>query len=135
MACPRHPHTPLVLQLHLVHWNARKYSTFGEAASAPDGLAVVGVFLEVSDGSPWDPWLCPLPQSFGWKWWVWGSYTRPPPWQTGTEHPSMNRLTDALYMVRFKVRLGRRGGAVLSLNPGGKGGRGQGPGWGHPLVC
>ncbi|XP_045298983.1 carbonic anhydrase 7 isoform X2 [Leopardus geoffroyi] len=53
--------------LHLVHWNAKKYSTFGEAASAPDGLAVVGVFLE-----------------------------------TGDEHPSMNRLTDALYMVRFK---------------------------------
>ncbi|XP_059009122.1 carbonic anhydrase 7 isoform X1 [Mustela lutreola] len=54
-------------ELHLVHWNAKKYSTFGEAASAPDGLAVVGVFLE-----------------------------------TGNEHPSMNRLTDALYMVRFK---------------------------------
>ncbi|KAF6076760.1 carbonic anhydrase 7 [Phyllostomus discolor] len=54
-------------ELHLVHWNARKYSTFGEAASAPDGLAVVGVFLEMGD-----------------------------------EHPSMNRLTDALYMVRFK---------------------------------
>uniref|UniRef100_A0A2R9AZR4 Carbonic anhydrase n=1 Tax=Pan paniscus TaxID=9597 RepID=A0A2R9AZR4_PANPA len=55
-------------ELHLVHWNAKKYSTFGEAASAPDGLAVVGVFLE-----------------------------------TGDEHPSMNRLTDALYMVRFKT--------------------------------
>lgn len=53
--------------LHLVHWNAKKYSTFGEAASAPDGLAVVGVFLEI-----------------------------------GAEHPYMNRLTDALYMVRFK---------------------------------
>lgn len=35
------------LKLHLVHWNARKYATFGEAAAAPDGLAVVGVFLEV----------------------------------------------------------------------------------------
>ncbi|KAK1330479.1 hypothetical protein QTO34_010668 [Cnephaeus nilssonii] len=54
-------------ELHLVHWNAKKYSTFGEAASAPDGLAVVGVFLEI-----------------------------------GAEHPYMNRLTDALYMVRFK---------------------------------
>ncbi|XP_019610846.1 carbonic anhydrase 7 isoform X1 [Rhinolophus sinicus] len=54
-------------ELHLVHWNARKYSTFGEAASAPDGLAVVGVFLEMGD-----------------------------------EHPGLNRLTDALYMVRFK---------------------------------
>lgn len=37
----------LLLKLHLVHWNARKYATFGEAAAAPDGLAVVGVFLEV----------------------------------------------------------------------------------------
>lgn len=35
-------------KLHLVHWNAKKYATFGEAAAAPDGLAVVGVFLEVT---------------------------------------------------------------------------------------
>lgn len=35
------------VKLHLVHWNARKYATFGEAAAAPDGLAVIGVFLEV----------------------------------------------------------------------------------------
>lgn len=34
-------------QLHLVHWNT-KYASFGEAASQPDGLAVVGVFLQVS---------------------------------------------------------------------------------------
>lgn len=34
-------------QLHLVHWNAVKYRTFGEAAEAPDGLAVLGIFLEV----------------------------------------------------------------------------------------
>ncbi|CAO2610314.1 Carbonic anhydrase 7 [Lemmus lemmus] len=38
-------------ELHLVHWNAKKYSTFGEAAAAPDGLAVVGVFLEVGGGA------------------------------------------------------------------------------------
>ncbi|XP_051831032.1 carbonic anhydrase 7 isoform X2 [Antechinus flavipes] len=54
-------------ELHLVHWNGKKYKTFAEAAAAPDGLAVVGIFLE-----------------------------------TGDEHASMNRLTDALYMVRFK---------------------------------
>ncbi|RLV96436.1 hypothetical protein DV515_00012608 [Chloebia gouldiae] len=58
---------PFPCELHLVHWNARKYATFGEAAAAPDGLAVVGVFLEI-----------------------------------GKEHASMNRLTDALYMVKFK---------------------------------
>lgn len=34
-------------QLHLVHWNT-KYPSFGDAASKPDGLAVVGVFLKVS---------------------------------------------------------------------------------------
>uniref|UniRef100_A0A8D2JM20 Carbonic anhydrase 7 n=1 Tax=Varanus komodoensis TaxID=61221 RepID=A0A8D2JM20_VARKO len=33
-------------ELHLVHWNAKKYMSFGEAMAAPDGLAVVGVFLE-----------------------------------------------------------------------------------------
>lgn len=54
----------LPLQLHLVHWNAKKYSTFGEAASAPDGLAVVGVFLEVrgdylGPGGAWEAWHCP----------------------------------------------------------------------------
>ncbi|NXL91157.1 CAH7 anhydrase, partial [Alectura lathami] len=58
---------PFPCELHLVHWNARKYATFEEAAAAPDGLAVVGVFLE-----------------------------------TGKEHAGMNRLTDALYMVKFK---------------------------------
>lgn len=30
-----------------MHWNAVKYESFGEAATAPDGLAVVGIFLEV----------------------------------------------------------------------------------------
>lgn len=34
-------------QLHLVHWNT-KYGSFGEAVSQPDGLAVVGIFLQVS---------------------------------------------------------------------------------------
>lgn len=35
-------------ELHLVHWNCSKYSSFGEAAGYPDGLAVLGVFLTVS---------------------------------------------------------------------------------------
>lgn len=33
-------------ELHLVHWNTTKYKSFGEAAAAPDGLAVLGVFLQ-----------------------------------------------------------------------------------------
>uniref|UniRef100_A0A8C5PNB8 Carbonic anhydrase n=1 Tax=Leptobrachium leishanense TaxID=445787 RepID=A0A8C5PNB8_9ANUR len=54
-------------ELHLVHWNAKAYATFGEAAGKPDGLAVIGIFLD-----------------------------------TGGQHPGINRLTDALYMVKFK---------------------------------
>ncbi|XP_078052201.1 carbonic anhydrase 1 [Augochlora pura] len=34
-------------ELHLVHWNTSKYNTFAKAAKAPDGLAVLGVFLKV----------------------------------------------------------------------------------------
>lgn len=40
-----------MLQLHLVHWNTSKYNTFAEAAKASDGLAVLGVFLKVSNSS------------------------------------------------------------------------------------
>nr|XP_060644433.1 carbonic anhydrase 7 [Anolis sagrei ordinatus] len=58
---------PFPMELHLVHWNASKYMKFEEAVTAPDGLVVVGVFLEI-----------------------------------GEEHADMNRLTDALYMVKFK---------------------------------
>ncbi|XP_035036712.1 carbonic anhydrase isoform X2 [Hippoglossus stenolepis] len=38
-------------ELHLVHWNT-KYPSFGEAASQPDGLAVVGVFLKIGAANP-----------------------------------------------------------------------------------
>ncbi len=34
-------------QLHLVHWNSSKYHSPMEAVSKSDGLAVLGVFLEV----------------------------------------------------------------------------------------
>ena len=37
----------LSLQLHIVHYNKSKYSSFAEAASAADGLSVLGVFLKV----------------------------------------------------------------------------------------
>ncbi|XP_069778120.1 carbonic anhydrase 13-like [Narcine bancroftii] len=39
-------------ELHLVHWNAEKYASFEVAAKEPDGLAVIGVFLKVSDENP-----------------------------------------------------------------------------------
>ncbi|XP_051553061.1 carbonic anhydrase isoform X2 [Myxocyprinus asiaticus] len=41
----------MTAQLHLVHWNT-KYPNFGEAASKPDGLAVVGVFLKIGSANP-----------------------------------------------------------------------------------
>lgn len=34
-------------ELHLVHWNTSRYNSFTEAALAPDGLAVLAVFLKV----------------------------------------------------------------------------------------
>ena len=37
----------LLFQLHIVHWNSDKYSSFGEAADKPDGLCVLGIFVEV----------------------------------------------------------------------------------------
>ncbi|XP_045437536.1 carbonic anhydrase 13 isoform X2 [Pipistrellus kuhlii] len=39
-------------QLHVVHWNADKYPSFVEAAHAPDGLAVLGVFLQIGECNP-----------------------------------------------------------------------------------
>jgi len=36
-------------ELHLVHWNRTKYSSPNEAAGEPDGLAVLGMFLEVGE--------------------------------------------------------------------------------------
>ncbi|KAG9352463.1 hypothetical protein JZ751_020877 [Albula glossodonta] len=64
--------------LHLVHWNAAKYKTFGEAAAAPDGLAVLGVFLEGStvDFKGFNP-KCLLPNSLNY-WTYLGSLTTPP---------------------------------------------------------
>lgn len=36
-------------ELHLVHWNSTKYETFAEAATHPDGLAVLAMFLNVGE--------------------------------------------------------------------------------------
>ncbi|OCT76949.1 hypothetical protein XELAEV_18032153mg [Xenopus laevis] len=36
-------------ELHIVHWNSEKFSSFVKAACAPDGLAVLGVFLKVGE--------------------------------------------------------------------------------------
>uniref|UniRef100_A0A8C5SPC3 Carbonic anhydrase n=1 Tax=Laticauda laticaudata TaxID=8630 RepID=A0A8C5SPC3_LATLA len=50
-------------ELHLVHWNAKKYTTFGEAVAAPDGLAVIGVFLEVRASASCMCYICLSPIS------------------------------------------------------------------------
>ncbi|TTS49332.1 Carbonic anhydrase 5B, mitochondrial [Bagarius yarrelli] len=39
-------------ELHLVHWNADKYSLFEEAVMEQNGLAVIGVFLKVLHPKP-----------------------------------------------------------------------------------
>ncbi|XP_053322710.1 carbonic anhydrase 1-like [Spea bombifrons] len=39
-------------ELHLVHWNADKYSSFAEAAQNCDGCAVLTVFLQVGNAHP-----------------------------------------------------------------------------------
>ncbi|XP_039697894.1 carbonic anhydrase 13 isoform X4 [Pteropus medius] len=39
-------------ELHVVHWNSDKYPSFVEAAHAPDGLAVLGVFLQIGEFNP-----------------------------------------------------------------------------------
>uniref|UniRef100_A0A8B9LMM8 carbonic anhydrase n=1 Tax=Astyanax mexicanus TaxID=7994 RepID=A0A8B9LMM8_ASTMX len=66
-----------LLMLHLVHWNT-KYPNFGEAVSKPDGLAVVGVFLEGKQTtfSNFDPKTL-LPATL--QYWTYeGSLTTPP---------------------------------------------------------
>ncbi|XP_006880574.1 PREDICTED: carbonic anhydrase 1 [Elephantulus edwardii] len=39
-------------EFHIVHWNSAKYSSFAEAASQPDGLAIIGAFLKVGEANP-----------------------------------------------------------------------------------
>ncbi|KPP57749.1 carbonic anhydrase-like [Scleropages formosus] len=38
-------------ELHLVHWNT-KYPNFAQSTTQPDGLAVIGVFLQIGDANP-----------------------------------------------------------------------------------
>uniref|UniRef100_A0A8C3N1A5 Carbonic anhydrase n=1 Tax=Geospiza parvula TaxID=87175 RepID=A0A8C3N1A5_GEOPR len=65
-------------ELHVVHWNAEKYSSFVEAASQSDGLAVMAVFLKGKKAlfTNFDP-RCLLPKSLDY-WTYFGSLTVPP---------------------------------------------------------
>ncbi|XP_078208859.1 carbonic anhydrase 13 isoform X3 [Callithrix jacchus] len=65
-------------ELHVVHWNSEKYPSFVEAAHEPDGLAVLGVFLQGKQiqFTNFDP-LSLFPPS--WDYWTYsGSLTVPP---------------------------------------------------------
>ncbi|XP_070333544.1 carbonic anhydrase 13 isoform X2 [Odocoileus virginianus] len=44
--------TRMTNQLHVVHWNSDKYPSFVEAAHEPDGLAVLGIFLQIGEHNP-----------------------------------------------------------------------------------
>nr|XP_009943905.1 PREDICTED: carbonic anhydrase 13-like [Opisthocomus hoazin] len=86
-------------ELHVVHWNSEKYSSFVEAACQSDGLAVMAVFLKIGECNPqlkkitdrldtirikgkralftnFDP-SCLLPKSLDY-WTYFGSLTVPP---------------------------------------------------------
>nr|XP_025870614.1 carbonic anhydrase 1 isoform X3 [Vulpes vulpes] len=38
--------------LHLVHWNSAKYSSFAEAVSQADGLAIIAVLMKIDQANP-----------------------------------------------------------------------------------
>uniref|UniRef100_A0AAQ4PRI0 Carbonic anhydrase n=1 Tax=Gasterosteus aculeatus aculeatus TaxID=481459 RepID=A0AAQ4PRI0_GASAC len=66
-------------ELHLVHWNADRYSLFEEAVMEDNGLAVIGVFLKdsVVEFTRFDP-ACLLPANTDDYWTYHGSLTTPP---------------------------------------------------------
>lgn len=50
-------------QLHIVHYDSDSYESLSEAAQRPQGLAVLGILIEVS-GPPILPRSVPTPQSY-----------------------------------------------------------------------
>ncbi|KAF4531764.1 hypothetical protein B566_EDAN017132 [Ephemera danica] len=81
-------------ELHLVHWNSSKYDSFAEAAQHPDGLAVLGVFLQVSDNHS-------------------DSEDEGDEHQRGF-HPEMQKIADQLTEVRYN---GQKTQLTASINP------------------
>uniref|UniRef100_A0A5F5PZY2 Carbonic anhydrase 1 n=2 Tax=Equus TaxID=9789 RepID=A0A5F5PZY2_HORSE len=70
--------------LHLVHWNSSKYSSFDEASSQADGLAILGVLMKGKKApfKNFDPSSL-LPSSPDY-WTYSGSLTHPPLYESVT---------------------------------------------------
>uniref|UniRef100_A0A8B9XJN7 Carbonic anhydrase 1 n=1 Tax=Bos mutus grunniens TaxID=30521 RepID=A0A8B9XJN7_BOSMU len=68
----------MVKTLHLVHWNSAKYTSFADAASQADGLALIGVLVKNKKApfTNFDPSVL-LPPSLDY-WAYSGSLTHPP---------------------------------------------------------
>uniref|UniRef100_A0A8C8WFW0 Carbonic anhydrase 1 n=3 Tax=Felidae TaxID=9681 RepID=A0A8C8WFW0_PANLE len=68
----------MTTMLHIVHWNSAKYSSFAEAASQADGLAIIGVLMKGKRApfTNFDPSTL-LPSSLDY-WTYFGSLTHPP---------------------------------------------------------
>uniref|UniRef100_A0A8C0MN08 Carbonic anhydrase 1 n=3 Tax=Canis lupus TaxID=9612 RepID=A0A8C0MN08_CANLF len=64
--------------LHIVHWNSSKYSSFAEAVSQADGLAIIAVLMKNKRApfTNFDPSIL-LPSSLDY-WTYNGSLTHPP---------------------------------------------------------
>ncbi len=98
----------LYFQLHLVHWNT-KYASFGEAASQPDGLAVVGVFLQVSGYFCFHLPRCIVQLLRSWVLFVDDHIKKTLNimcivlWQIGGEHAGLQKVLDAFNDIKTKV--------------------------------
>ncbi|XP_032725135.1 carbonic anhydrase 1 isoform X2 [Lontra canadensis] len=71
-------------EFHLVHWNSTKYSSFAEAISQADGLAIIGVLMKNKRApfTNFDPSTL-LPSSLDY-WTYSGSLTHPPLYESVT---------------------------------------------------
>ncbi|ENN72245.1 hypothetical protein YQE_11108, partial [Dendroctonus ponderosae] len=87
-------------ELHLVHWNSSKYSSFAEAAKYPDGLAVLGVFLKVI--APKIPSVPVLIGTLRLR-------------QVGRKHLELDKIVCQLNKVQFR---GEHAKILVPLDPG-----------------
>lgn len=110
-------------QLHIVHYDSDSYHSLSEAAARPQGLAVLGVLLEVSGPPPRSPSTPCIPQSYSTGVCCWspsqgkstttlplyslhGLMPNSPPFlsfQVGeTENPAYEHILSHLHKIRYK---------------------------------